>query len=89
MSAHSAKTLARHPAPTTYEREQFEVDLITFEICDHPDHGVTFALIAGRAASAKDRRPLFSGHVSRRMAGDLRRLADRLDALEDKLGEGK
>lgn len=86
MSCHSVKSCARHPEPRTFEREQFKVDRITFEICDHPENGVTYALIAGEAVHKKDRRPLFSGHVARGMAKELRKLAHRLDELEGKCG---
>jgi len=82
MSAHSVKSKARHPDTTTFPREAFEAGHVTFELCDHPDNGVTFALIAGEALSARDRRPLFAGHVPRGMATQLRKLAHRLDELE-------
>jgi hypothetical protein len=84
MSAHSVRSRARHPAPCGFERETFEVGHVTVEVCDHPENGVTFALIAGEAVHARDRRPLFTGHVSRGMATQLRRLAHRLDELEGK-----
>jgi hypothetical protein len=89
MSAHSVKSRARHPAPEGFTRERFEVGHVTFEICDHPEHGVTFALIAGQALFAKDRRPLFTGHVARGMATQMRRLAHRLDDLESKCAEAE
>lgn len=88
MSTHSAKSCSRHPEPVTFAREQFQVGHITLEICDHPDNGVTFALIAGEAVHARDRRPLFTGHVPRGMATDLRKLAHRIDELEPKLSGG-
>ena len=47
------------------------------EICDHPADGRTFALIAGQALEAKDRRPLFTGYVKKGMATQLRKLAHR------------
>lgn len=86
MSAHSVKAKARHPDPKTFEREQFPVGHITFEVLDHPQNGKTFALIAGDAVSAKDRRPLFSGHIQKGMGRQLRQLAHRLDELEVGLG---
>lgn len=67
MSAHSPKSRSRHPDPTTYEREPFPVGHILFEICDHPEHGATFALFAGEATEEKLRRPLFAAHVPRGM----------------------
>lgn len=81
MSAHSVKTRNRHPNPTTYTREAFEVAHITFEVANHPENGVTFALIAGEAETAKDRRPLFTGFVTPDMAAQLRALADRIDEV--------
>ncbi len=85
MSSHSIKTRNRHPDPVHARREPFKVGHITFEICDHPDNGVTFALIAGEAVHVRDRRPLFSGHIAPGMARQLRKLAHRLDELEGKL----
>lgn len=82
MSSHSIKSKSRHPDPTGVRRELFEVAHVTFEIVDHPDHGATFALIAGLAVHAKDRRPLFSGHVEPGMGTALRKLAHRIDELE-------
>lgn len=85
MSAHSLKSKRRHGEDSAYPRVKFEVGHVTFEVIDHPQNGVTFALIAGGALNAKDRRPMFSGHVSRGMATQLRRLAHHLDDLEGKL----
>ncbi|WP_417257372.1 hypothetical protein [Celeribacter sp.] len=84
MSTHSVKAKARHPDPSDFDRELFEVAHITFEVVDHPEYGQTFALIAGHALHAKDRRPLFSGHVEQGMGTQLRRLAHRIDELEAK-----
>lgn len=82
MSAHSVKTRRRHPEPATYQREGFPVGHILFEVCDHPEHGKTFALIAGEATEAKHLRPMFTGFVTRGMGTQLRRLAHRFDELE-------
>lgn len=82
MSSHSLKSKRRHPDA---KRETFQVSHVTFEICDHPEYGVTFALIAGDAITAKDRRPLFSGHVTKGMSEELRELAFRIRQLEEKL----
>lgn len=82
MSKHSLKSKRRHPNAI---RERFEVGHITFEICDHPEDGRTFALIAGQALEAKDRRPLFTGYVKKGMATQLRKLAHRFDEMEEKL----
>ena len=92
MSAHSVKNRARHPDPVTFKREQFRVGHVLFEVCDHPEYGKTFALIAGEATEAKMLRPLFTGFVQRGMGTQLRRLAHRFDELEaglPKEGEGR
>lgn len=81
MSSHSVKARNRHPEPTTYARERFEVGHVTFEIVNHPENGLTFALIAGLAVKENDRRPLFTGHVEPTMAWQLRKLATRLDEI--------
>ena len=78
MSSHSMKSKSRHPDK---ERETYQVGHITFEICEDK-YGATFALIAGEAAEAKDRRPLFSGHISAGMYEELRALAYRIKQLE-------
>lgn len=76
MSSHSLKAKRRHPdAP----RDRHQVGHITFEMS--AENG-TFALIAGDAVSAQDRRPLFTGCVSRGMGSELRRLAHRFDEIE-------
>jgi len=82
VSKHSLKSKRRHPDAI---RERLEVGHITFEICDHPEDGRTFALIAGQALEAKDRRPLFTGYVKKGMATQLRKLAHRFDEMEEKL----
>ena len=51
---------------------------MTFEISE--EHK-TFALIAGEAVSAKDRRPLFSGHITDDMWKQLVNLANRVKAI--------
>jgi hypothetical protein len=91
MSAHSPKSKGRHPNPKTFERVPFRVGNILIEVCDDPQNGVTFALIAGEATEAKHMRPLFTGFVQCGMATQLRRLAHHFDDLEAKLpleGEG-
>ena len=82
MSGHSLRSKRRHPDA---ERESFQVAHVTFEIIDSPKYGLTFALIAGDAVTAKDRRPLFSGHVTKNMHEELRELAYRLRQLSDKI----
>jgi hypothetical protein len=71
----------RYPA---VKRETFQVGHVTFEVNQNEDDGATFALIAGEAATAKDRRPLFSGHISVGMSNELRKLAFRIQQLEPK-----
>jgi hypothetical protein len=76
VSIHGIKSKRRHPdAP----RECFQVGHVTFEISE--TNG-TFALIAGDAIDAKNRRPLFTGFVTSGMATQLRKLAHRFDELE-------
>ena len=72
MSTHSVKAKRRHPET---EREYYEVAHITFEL-SKKDH--TFALIAGEALTAKDRRPLFSGVITKHMAEELEVVASRI-----------
>ena len=82
MSTHSVKAKRRHPDT---EREHYEVAHITFEL-SKKDH--TFALIAGKALTARDRKPLFSGVITDHMADDLEVLAWRIRQLK-LLQEGK
>ena len=75
MSKHSLKSKRRHPnAP----RESITVGHITFEMCPV---NKTFALIAGDAQQAKDRRPLFSGFIEPNMEAELRRVAFRFKSI--------
>lgn len=78
MSAHSVKCRNRHPSPTTFQRERFEFGHVTVEVVDHPDNGATFALIAGHAVSAQDRRPLFTGHITEEMPNQAEAMAARM-----------
>lgn len=77
MSTHSIKAHA--------PRQKYQVGHVTFEMSparknDYP----TFALFAGEAYNAADRkRPLFTGIVTRKTADELRQLADVVDALWD------
>jgi len=82
VSKHSLKSKRRHPDAI---RERFEVGLISLEYGDHREDGRTFALIAGQALEAKDRRPLFTGYVKKGMATQLRKLAHRFDEMEKRL----
>ena len=82
MSTHSVKAKRRHPET---EREHYEVAHMTFEL-SKKDH--TFALIAGEALTAKDRRPLFSGVITEHMAEELEVVAWRIRQFK-LLQEGK
>jgi len=62
------------------KREQFKVNHLTFELTE-----TTYAVIAGEAVHAKDRRPLFTGVITKGTATELRRLAHQFDEREDKL----
>jgi hypothetical protein len=52
---------------------------MTFEL-SKKDH--TFALIAGEALTARDRKPLFSGVITQNMADDLEVVAWRIRQLK-------
>ena len=82
MSTHSVKAKRRHPDT---EREHSEVAHMTFEL-SKKDH--TFALIAGEALTARDRRPLFSGIITEHMAEELEVVAWRIRQFK-LLQEGK
>lgn len=82
MSTHSVKAKRRHPET---EREHYEVAHMTFEL-SKKDH--TFALIAGEALTARDRRPLFSGIITEHMAEELEVVAWRIRQFK-LLQEGK
>ncbi len=56
---------------------------MTFETIVYPSGETTFALYV--ADMATNPRPLFSGHVTRGMGSDLRRLASHFDDLERNL----
>jgi hypothetical protein len=60
------------------DKELNEVAHVTFEISEE---NKTFALVAGEAVSAKDRRPLFSGHITDDMWKQLVNLANRIKAI--------
>lgn len=76
MSTHTVKAKRRHPDT---DREHYEVAHITFEL-SKKDH--TFALIAGEALTARDRKPLFSGVITDHMADDLEVVAWRIRQLK-------
>ena len=82
MSTHTVKAKRRHPDT---DREHYEVGHMTFEL-SQKDH--TFALIAGEALTARDRKPLFSGVITDHMADDLEVVAWRIRQLK-LLQEGK
>ena len=76
MSTHTVKAKRRHPDT---DREHYEVGHMTFEL-SQKDH--TFALIAGEALTARDRKPLFSGVITDHMADDLEVVAWRIRQLK-------
>ena len=83
MSDLEAFTLAQEENEVTRQaiiREQFKVDHITFELTQK-----TYSIIAGEAVHAKDRKPLFTGTITKGTATQLRRLAHEFDEREDKL----
>ncbi len=75
MSTHSLKAKRRHPDTT---RERITVGHITFELSSRDK---TFALVAGDAMQAKDRRPMFSGFIEPEMEKELRRVAFRMKTI--------
>lgn len=81
MSSHSLREKRRLPDPVSFRREHFEVEHVTFEIIERQDDFASFALIAGEALTANDRKPLFTGFVGPDMADQLRALAARLDPV--------
>tara|TARA_R100000654_G_scaffold49196_1_gene75369 strand:- start:447 stop:701 length:255 start_codon:yes stop_codon:yes gene_type:complete len=83
MSKHTLKSKRRHPDT---KRERIEVGHITFEMS--PDDK-TFALIAGQAVTAKDRRPLFTGFIEKGMEAQLRKVAFRWKQIEQGYRDGK
>ncbi|OAN71111.1 hypothetical protein A8B82_21195 [Sulfitobacter sp. EhC04] len=87
MSSHSVKAMRRHPEPSKLKRERFPVGHVSFQIIDHPEHGVTFSLRPDGEAF-QDKPALFSAHVEPGMADQLRKLAHRLDELEDRINTG-
>jgi hypothetical protein len=75
MSTHTLKAKRRHPDT---KRERITVGHITFELSSRDK---TFALIAGDAVQAKDRRPLFSGLIEPEMEQELRKVAFRMKTI--------
>lgn len=67
--------MSTHTVPAL--REQFAIGHVTFELSE-----TTFALIAGEAVFAKDRRPLFTGMIHDGLADQLRVLADAVELRE-------
>lgn len=81
MTSHTSRAKSRHPKPNRFDREQWAIGHVTFELADNPKTGATFALIAGEAPDGK-RKPLFTGIIKAGMATQMRRLAHRLDEIE-------
>tara|TARA_A100000171_G_C2090234_1_gene124175 strand:+ start:91 stop:324 length:234 start_codon:yes stop_codon:yes gene_type:complete len=77
MSSHTVKAKSRHPSAA---REQYKVAHLTFELTQ-----TTFAVIAGEAVFAKDRKPLFTGNIHKGIGTELRKLAHQFDERESKL----
>ena len=75
MSTHSLKAKRRNPDT---QRERITVGHITFELSARDK---TFALVAGDAVQAKDRRPLFTGFIEPQMEKELRRVAFRMKTI--------
>jgi hypothetical protein len=75
MSTHSLKAKRRHPDT---QRERITVGHITFELSPRDK---TFALVAGDAVQAKDRKPLFSGLIEPEMEKELRKVAFRMKTI--------
>jgi len=81
MSTHTLKANRRHPDA---DRDCIQVGHITFEFSRK---NKTFALKAGEAANAKDRRPLFTGFIEKGMHKELLRLASVFRQVEEKDNE--
>jgi hypothetical protein len=88
VSSHSLSSKRRYPDPKRFERKLFKVGHMTFETISHPTDGQTFALIPHMAHEAKNKRPLFSGHINKGMANELRLLALEIAEMELLLKEG-
>lgn len=77
--------MTRAPDPKGTTRETFMIAHVLFELCDHPEHGVTFGLRPRNDPGEAPAKLLFAAHVPPRMAEQMRIVADRLDELEAKL----
>lgn len=75
MSTHTLKAKRRHPDA---QRERITVGHITFELSTRDK---TFALVAGDAEQAKDRKPLFTGFIEPEMEQELRKVAFRMKTI--------
>ena len=75
MSTNTLKAMRKHPDA---QRERITVGHITFELSSRDK---TFALIAGDAEQAKDRRPLFTGFIEPEMEKELRKVAFRMKTI--------
>ena len=75
MSTHTLKAKRRHPDT---QRERITVGHITFELSTRDK---TFALVAGDAEQAKDRKPLFTGFIEPEMEKELRKVAFRMKTI--------
>lgn len=88
MSTHKNR---RGNDPETWRHHtQFPMAHVVFEVCDHPVHGITFAVRARLDPLAERIPPAFcSGFVTPGMAAELRKMADVLDGLEAKIKREK
>ena len=60
------------------DREEFDVGHMRFEVIASKSAGLTFGVRAKYAPLGE--RDLFSGHVEKKMAAELRALADHIDS---------
>ena len=66
--------------------EKLQVAHVTFEL---DQSACTFSLKAGEAVHAKDRRALFSGHITPEMGLQLRQLAEAVEDIRQHRLEAK
>lgn len=74
----------KHGHQKPREVSRHPVAHVTFELRENDHGGNTFALVAGDAAQAKDRKPFFTGFIEADMAAQLRDLAKNVDQLAAK-----
>ena len=74
MNSHAYRRSVRNLDAMT----RLEVAHVTFELSEKDQ---TFALIPGQALNAKDRKPLFSGIITKEMGVQLRILANEIEEI--------